>query len=272
MSSMKSSALSENTKIASLSQDMVRMMKNTSESLPQSGRNEVIDNFTKKLTRSGYTYQQTKNIIEAGLKGYEAALERARTGKRKLHCNAKEGASKRYRKKLMAKSQWFKDKKTTTEAKDEKHAGPCLQTAPGGGGLPNQAGKKSDKTKEKKDIGKNQKPTTTVLFVPQTPGGELARRLRAAENELSALGCGKVKIVEKGGRTLRQTLVRSNPWDGGLCGRKDCLPCKNGEENSRCSKRNIVYETQCQECKKNGKKKVYIGESSRTAHERGLEH
>ena len=114
----------------------------------------------------------------------------------------------------------------------------------------------------------------------------------------------KLKIVEKGGTKLVDMLHKSNPRAGQDCGRKGCLLCetkkyenkKNGQD---CRKRNCVYKTYCITCserqdkeledalKSNGtniskkemdkekakiKRFIYIGETNRSAYERGVEH
>ena len=48
----KDSAMPENTKIASLTQDLVRRMKNTSELVDKVERNKVVDNYAQKLANS----------------------------------------------------------------------------------------------------------------------------------------------------------------------------------------------------------------------------
>ena len=105
-----------------------------------------------------------------------------------------------------------------------------------------------------------------------TPGGELAAKLRQVENELFQLGLGRVKIVERSGTTIKQLLTKSNPWAGGPCQRPSCIVCKEGKDHGDCRRRNVVYETRCQTCQVEGVEKVYIGETARTAFERGLEH
>ena len=51
----KDSALGENCKMSSLSQNLVRRLKNTCERLPEWERIVVVDNYTTKLANSGYT-------------------------------------------------------------------------------------------------------------------------------------------------------------------------------------------------------------------------
>ena len=133
-------------------------------------------------------------------------------------------------------------------------------------------GKAVDGSKYNSKSSKQPVPTTTVLFVEQTKGGELAKRLREAEERLARLTGWKVRIVEKSGRSMKQMLVKSNPWAGGMCERSECHPCKSGNEKQSCFKRNILYESICLSCKQNDITKVYVGESSRSGFERGGEH
>ena len=105
----------------------------------------------------------------------------------------------------------------------------------------------------------------------------------------------RIKIVERTGVKLQDTITKSNPLKGQDCGRKNCLLCytksvtekKLGQE---CTKRSLVYETRCLTCEKNENEKIdgmhieetekkqmkremkkykYIGETSRNAFERG---
>ena len=83
----------------------------------------------------------------------------------------------------------------------------------------------------KKEVLRKAAPLTTVLFVEQTPGSVYAARLRETEEKLATITNFRVKVVEKSGTTLRSVLVKSNPWAGGKCGRRRCLPCEAGVEN-----------------------------------------
>ena len=107
----KKSALSENCKMASLSQNLVRRMRNTSELVAIEERVKIVDKYTGKLINSGYSMVQSRRIVVAGLRGYEASLRRVERTGQKLHRSAAEGAVKRNRKKLLAKSNWFKEKR-----------------------------------------------------------------------------------------------------------------------------------------------------------------
>ena len=268
---LKNSALAENTKVSSLTQDLVRRMKNTSEYLNQNTRNEVVDSFCAKLLFSGYKPDQIRRIAIAGLKGYESILKRSKEGKGVLHKSAKEGEKARHRKKLLGKSTWFKQKEGGADLEKMKKNSPSKAASWGCRLSDSRVNAKPSSSNH--SYGKVIQPSN-VLFVPQTPGGGLALMLRQAEAELSLLCGGKVKIVERGGTTMRQILHQTNPWSEDKCDRMKCLPCSSKEEDkpSRCRQRNIVYKTSCKQCHEVGKDKMYIGESARTSYERGREH
>ena len=136
------------------------------------------------------------------------------------------------------------------------------------------------------------------MFVPYTPGGELARRLREAENDMEKQTGVKLKIVERTGVKIIDLLHKSDPWIGQDCGRQGCLLCRTKIATGKyltqdCHKRCVIYQTWCLTCERRDKEKIeegedtdevkkekmkkvqlytYIGETSRSFYERGLEH
>ena len=129
-------------------------------------------------------------------------------------------------------------------------------------------------------------PVLTVLFIEQTPGGELARRLQKVEERMAAITGYRVRIAETSGSQLRRLLPNTNPWVGADCGRGQCYTCPQcSDVLEDCKRRNILYESYCMLCnpdledKKVMKKKkmseirgVYVGESGRSIYERAGEH
>ena len=141
-------------------------------------------------------------------------------------------------------------------------------------------------------------PTISVMFIPFTRGGELARRMREAEEEMGKRTGYKIKVVERTGTKLEDILHKANPWQGQDCEREGCLICKKKMKTLKnmeqdCKKRCIVYETWCMTCERKEEEKIreetededeqkirirrmkrykYIGESARSGFERGLEH
>ena len=68
------SAMPESTRRATLNQELVRRMVNTSEMVGDEKRVEIVDKYAEKLMNSEYPLDQTRNIIIGGLKGYERLL------------------------------------------------------------------------------------------------------------------------------------------------------------------------------------------------------
>ena len=64
------------------------------------------------------------------------------------------------------------------------------------------------------------------MFVFYTKGGELARRLRVAEEDLQKQTGVKIKIVERTGRKVIDVLHKADPWQGKDCGRPQCILCE----------------------------------------------
>ena len=111
----------------------------------------------------------------------------------------------------------------------------------------------------------------SVLFIPYTVEGELARRLKAAEADQSKLIKDKVKIVEETGQTMTSLLTKADPSTAS-CGREQCVVCKDEKQRGKCKARSVTYQTSCNACTAKGKEAIYIGESSRSVFERSLEH
>ena len=117
--------------------------------------------------------------------------------------------------------------------------------------------------KEQKHEGEQEKESriSSVLFVPFTPHGELARRLTEAEKEMEKQTGIRVKIVEKAGTKLIDMLHKADPWQGKDCGRELCLLCSTKMETEKgmeqdCTRRNIIYETWCRSCEEKEKERI----------------
>ena len=127
-----------------------------------------------------------------------------------------------------------------------------------------------------------QAPVKSVLFVDNTAGGELAKRLQEAERDMGIATGYRVRVTESAGTPLGMLLPCTNPWGNADCGRGDCVPCAQPDERRmNCKKRNILYENRCTVCNKADQKDgiflkdgkgIYVGESSRSMYERAKEH
>ena len=100
---------------------------------------------------------------------------------------------------------------------------------------------------------------------------DLKREVQRREDSLlKGKISGRIKVLEKLGPTIRDTLSNPNPWNGSHCGRLECQPCKTKEGS--CRQKNVLYTISCLTCLQSGHRSVYHGESSRTLYERSWEH
>ena len=248
---MEKSAMAERSKISSLSQDLIRRLQNTHTEIGQERKNEIVENYINKLRSSGYLKVQVREIIQSGLLGFQSKVKRCQEQGQSLHRSAGSTLTSRYKKKIMAKTNWYKNKaKRRSSCKEEK-----------GRSKTKSKGKKSTTTQVK-----------AVLFVPRTKGGELAKRLRTEEENLEGITGYRLKIVERSGKQVRREFCKSNPWAGTPCQRTGCLVCEQEGGEGGCRKRGILYKTTCLQCKGTDKEASYIGESARSGYERGLDH
>ena len=103
----------------------------------------------------------------------------------------------------------------------------------------------------------------TVIFVPATPGGELKRRYQ----EVIRAAKVKVGVSEVPGANLKKRLQKSDPFKERKCNDSEkCMVCGDGK-GGMCRRDGVTYEIMCKGC--DGK---YVGETSRNAFTRGLEH
>ena len=268
MTVQKDSAMEENSKMKILSNDLVRRFLNSSEDLGGDEKCRIVDGYAKKLLSSGYSREKTKEIILRGIKGYEGKLQRCKRENIPLRRTAKESNFERTKKKLTAKSSWFRVKRK----RDDEYT------------VENSKKKRDARRMENK--GTIVFPHKSVLFVEQTKGGELASNLRNLLTRLApTLGFG-IKVVERAGASLRSKFSQGALWDGAKCGRgDDCITCSQSTETlPPCTRVSVVYENHCTICNQeaggtqeartveNAPPSIYIGETSRSIQERALEH
>ena len=260
----KNSAMGDNVKFQILSQDMVRRLLNTSDSMGAETRELVVDNYSQKLINSGYPREQVRRIIINGIRGLTNKRRRRAAEGKELRQTAARSKAKRYKDKLLSKSTWFREQGSKNTADKSKKLG-------------------AKKIKEPMMKKETQLQYRTVLFVENSEGGELVNRIKEQTRRLAPTLGFAIRVVERNGRSLRSRFPLTNLWDGTPCPRQDCITCSQGAEVlPQCTKVSVVYENLCQACNEGaaGKKElkvvkdgsIYVGESSRSIFERSREH
>ena len=128
---------------------------------------------------------------------------------------------------------------------------------------------------------KKNKNFNSVLFVPPTPGGVLAAKMKQRAKEICQNSKMKIKIIESGGTKLKDQLMKKNPFKTEDCHRSLCPICKltpisdPGQKKpfrTHCATMGVGYRIACQNCAKSQKFVSYEGESGRPARVRFMEH
>ena len=101
--------------------------------------------------------------------------------------------------------------------------------------------------------------TDATFFVDATPGSQLSKQFQNVFRKCNL----NVRVIERSGRTIKQMLTKSNPFQKSTC---ECLVC-SASGKSICGVRDSVYEISCSVCCHK-----YIGETSRSLKERYTEH
>ena len=236
------SAMPEKVKRRCLSNEVVRVMRNTDSGQPEEVRNFFLSEFSLRMKMSGYHEKFRREVIVSGMKGYGRMVKNNDDGVCPLYRPKGYRKEERRKEKYMKKRSWYK-------------------------------------------------PCDAVLFCPSTPRGELAQRMREVTNEVSERHGMKVKVVERGGVSISNQLMR----------RKDRNRCRNGEEcivhanggKGDCNIEGVVYRGTCLTCKESGPSSkpnvngeivriperqrrsvnsVYFGETSKSCFARGKQH
>ena len=277
------SALSEEIKLSSLAEEVHRRLRNTSLNVDPSSRLDIIERVCTKMATSGHTNKFIRKVVTRGISNYTEKVKKSRLPTSDPnHCPLYNGRTWKQMEKLKQKAMkgksWYYDK-DVTEGKSENV---------------NKVTK--GKMKKPSQRAGNKVKTTTVIFVPSTMGGVLVRKLREREDTMSDLTGFRVKYQEAAGTKLAN-MFSTDLGRGLHCGRYPCPPCDTNSEEKRtnCKSSNILYESACMVCNPTEKAPkllsspqedlvhpstqqpakrggIYIGESSRSLHERSTEH
>ena len=124
------SAMPASMKRTALTQEVIRILRNTRPGLNQEVSTQPLDKFALRMKTSGYNANYRLQVIKSGMAGYDKMLEEEMRGGRPINMARSWEEDKRQTKKELQKKMWYRK---------------------GGYDVP--------------------------LFVPHTPGGELAKQI-----------------------------------------------------------------------------------------------
>lgn len=141
----------------------------------------TLEAYHLRMKRSGHSPEEIGKIISRGLGIYTNKVQNHMEGVRDLHRKANETAKERREKQLMIGSSWFKKQNNSTYNNSRVRTSKRV-ARPTPGRAPNR-------------------PIDTVVFIPRTPGGSLAPKIRETEQQLAEISNFKIRIVEECGVT-----------------------------------------------------------------------
>ena len=185
---MRFSAMPEKIKRTSLTQEGIRILRNTSLELPPEVAAGHLTELCMRMKAAGYNEQFRFEVIKSSMAGFSKMVEVEKEGGRPINRPRSWEEDRRQVQKESRWLNWFRA---------------------GGHYVP--------------------------VFVPHTPGSELARRMRAKEEENNQGRKVRFLIVEQGGTKIHNLLWTPNPWPESNCGRPECFPCRVAIVGSRGS-------------------------------------
>ena len=102
-------ALNHNCMVRSLGNEVIRRLDSFSKSVPLTQKVEALDKFSQKLINSGHKVVTVRGILISGIKGFKRRVSRCQAEGVPLHRSAGQSADKRRKKKMMAKTNWFRE-------------------------------------------------------------------------------------------------------------------------------------------------------------------
>ena len=102
------SAMSYNSKKASISQEVKKKVFNCDNGFSMELRKEVLDRFSVKMRRSGYSLEQRQDILNSGLVGYVRRRDRAMEEGISVRRGMQGRLVERRLSKAIMKKSWFK--------------------------------------------------------------------------------------------------------------------------------------------------------------------
>ena len=97
-----------NVKMATMVNEAIRRLRNTSRSIPWSLKAQILTKFANDLRVSGYNQQFREKVIQSAIIGFRRQCEAADNGGTPLHRPRSYNREERRKKKLLSKTSWFR--------------------------------------------------------------------------------------------------------------------------------------------------------------------
>ena len=230
---MNKSAMPENFKRTTLTQECLRRLRNTKKELGPDHQNIHLNEFMSKLKKSGYPEKYRLQILKSAKEAYKRILKEDLEGTKPLYRNRNWNREEREKEKTSKKKNWYKKDNCTIQYNTVLF----VETTPGGE-LARQLRLRETELNKNNDW-----------------------RIKIVE-----------KSGRKLENILQKNNPFPEEFCKGKCFPCTSSKSSNMSMKSNCKKNNIGYKIPCITCKNRGITRVYEGESSRNAKIRGEEH
>ena len=109
--------------------------------------------------------------------------------------------------------------------------------------------------------------SSSVMFVQATPGSVLKLEI----DQIMKAAKMNIRVVERGGRTVKSLLQKSDVQPLLKCWKEDCKICCS-DPKGNCWKEGVCYKITCMACAQNGIASFMFGETARSGRTRCSEH
>ena len=235
------SAMPWNIKRATLTAEVMRILKNTSVDLSWETKATMLTDMARRMKLSGYPHAARATIITQGVYAFHKKILSGSIINKPFTMEK----LKRGKLKKSQKSNWYKP-------------------------MPNRLRSNSNSDTVNK--------FTTVMFVPATPNSRLKKELEELEAMNNQGRNRRVRIEETPGPTILSQIRSNSHQPPDPCSHPDCLYCRtyNKEEDGTrvsCRKAGACYTIKCMTCEAQlGLKTEYIGETGRALTVRAQDH
>ena len=232
---MANAAMSAKSIRTILTQECLRIFRNTSVELGEDIRNKHLNNFMLKLKKSGHSVNFRKQILNSAFQAFQKMIEDDKSGTKPMFRARNWNSKERYERKLEKKRNWFNTGRTEIDYKSVLFVPPT----PGGELI---------RELKQRELELNKNDKARIKFVEKS--GVKMEDMLVKKDPFPAKKCE--------GKELNRCFV--------------CQSAGPEEIKVSCRKNNLGYGLICDTCDQRSITKVYEGETARSAKIRGFEH
>ena len=235
------SAMPQKVKRACLTNEVIRILRNTSSELPNEVKKFFVSDFSHRMRASGYPESFRREIILSGIKGFEKQVKRDVNGECPLHRPKGYQRDKRDNEKALKRRAWYRPFDSVF----------FCPTTPGGELAKRIRGVTRDVAER----------TGMSIKVVERGGVSLKSQLRSRRSNNICPDANECVIHKSGGRgdCSSQNIVYKGT----------CVTCRDNGITSKPDKYGHIVRVNDSST---GISSVYIGETSKTCYVRGKQH